>query len=105
MLKYSILIKIYRIVYTSEGKRKPAFILALVFSILILLFAFANFTAGVIAQRNYAVSNMLFKPLILDNYDILVRKFYSIFVQPNILYIDIKYKDLQKLVLDHFEEF
>ena len=89
--------KVHQIIYTSEGKRKPAFKLALIFSIVIFLFSFVNFTAGVIAQRNYAVSTMLFKPLILDNYDILVRKFYSLFVQPNILYLDIKYKDLQKL--------
>ena len=82
------LIKLKRIfsqfIYTRDGKRRPAFILALIFCILISLFAFANFTAGVIAQRNYGVSNMIFKPLILDNYDIFVRKFYSIFVQPQI---------------------
>jgi len=87
----------YRIIYLADGKRRPAFVLALAFSFLITLFAFGNFTAGVIAQRNYAVSNMLFKPLILDNYNILIRKFHSLFVQRDILTIDVKYKELQKL--------
>ena len=66
--------KLYRLFYNSEGKRRHSLILALGFFTLLSLFAFANFTAGVLAQRNYAVSNMLFKPLILDNYDILVRQ-------------------------------
>ena len=58
--------KLSRLIYTSEGKRKRSFNIALVLSVLLTVFAFGNFTAGVIAQRNYAVSNMLFKPLILD---------------------------------------
>ena len=80
--------KFHQVIYNTKGKRKL---------FIILLFTSTIFTIGVIAQRNYAVSNKLFKPLILDNYDIFVRKFYSLFINPEILSIDLKYKDLQKL--------
>ena len=79
------------------NKKKSSIRLVIIVSVGILFYSFGLYTAGVVSQRNYGVSNLLFKPIILDNYKIIKRQFLSYFEHPVVLRIDIKHKDFQKL--------
>ena len=59
---------------------------------------FCTFTAGVVAQRNYGFSNFIAKPIFLDSPGIVKRKILSYFASPEILMIDLKFKDHMKLM-------
>jgi len=69
------------------------------FLILIIVFiVFCTFIAGVIMQRNYGFSNFIAKPIIQDPIGISKRKIQSFFASPDILRLDLKYKDYMKLM-------
>lgn len=89
--------KSFRNVMSGSGKRKTSFKIFLAFIIIFLFYSSAMFTFGVLAQRNLGFSNFVAKPILMDNFDILVRYVNSMFVQPEVLNIDITYKNYQKL--------
>jgi hypothetical protein len=89
--------RISQLVSKLLTKKEPSIRFVIFFSVGMFLYSFGLYTAGVVSQRNYGVSNLLFKPIILDNYKILERQFLSYFESPILLRIDIKHKNLQKL--------
>ena len=89
--------KSFRNVMSGSGKRKTSFKVFLAFIIIFLFYSSAMFAFGVLVQRNLGFSNLVAKPILLDNFDILVRYVNSMFVQPEVLNIDITYKNYQKL--------
>jgi hypothetical protein len=55
------------------------------------------FAAGVLAQRNYGFSNLFAKPIVLDAFGIIKRQLFSVFENPEVVKIDINYKNYMKL--------
>jgi len=90
-------LKSFRDIIFRPGKRKITIKLFLAISIIFLVYSSAMFTVGILAQRNLGFSNFIAKPIILDNFDILTRYINSIFAKPEVITIDISFKNYQKL--------